>query len=82
MTALEPTPERIAVARRAQGRDWTFGPEGAGEIMRDEALGDMVVAGLVSPHFITATQQINGGSDHYRLTDRGEQWLAEHEEQA
>lgn len=74
---LEATSERIAVARRATGRGWTFGPEGAGEIMRDEALGDMVVAGLIAPYFVTATQQINGQDDHYRLTTRGEQWLAD-----
>lgn len=77
MPDLEATPERIAVAKRAQTREWAFGPEGAGEIMRDAALGDMVAAGLIAPHFVSATQQINGRSDHYRLTEAGEQWLAE-----
>lgn len=74
---LEATPERIAYARRAQRREWTFGPEGAGEITTDETLGEMVVEGLIVPHFITPTQQINGGSDYYRLTEAGERWLAE-----
>ncbi|GIM88781.1 hypothetical protein [Paractinoplanes toevensis] len=80
MTALEPTPERIAYARKAQSRTWTFGPEGAGEILADDVLGGMVVNGLIAPHFVTPTQQIAGQDDYYRLTEAGEKWLAENEE--
>ncbi|GAA0494003.1 hypothetical protein Ade02nite_20830 [Paractinoplanes deccanensis] len=73
---LEATPERVAYARRAQDRQWTFGPENAGEIMTDDVLGEMVVEGLIAPHFVTPTQQINGQDDYYRLTEAGERWLA------
>lgn len=76
MTALEPTPARVAAAKRAQSKEWTFGPEGAGEILRDETLGEMVAAGLIEPRFVTPTQQINGRSDYLGLTVCGEEWLA------
>lgn len=82
MNSLEPTLERIAAAKRAQAREWTFGPEGAGEILRDETLGEMVVAGLIEPRFVTPTQQIAGRSDYLGLTARGEEWLARAEQES
>lgn len=78
MTALEPTPERIAAAKAASGRDWTFGPEGTAEIDRNPILAEMVAAGLISPRFVSPTAQISGADDHYRLTPAGEAWLAQH----
>lgn len=80
MNELQPTPERIAAAKRAQSREWTIGPEGAGEIMRDDVVGHMVVAGLIEPRFVTPTQQIAGRSDYLVLTVRGEEWLARAEQ--
>ena len=74
---LEATPERIAAARRARGRDWTFGPEGTVLVTSDPVLGEMVAAGLIKPYFVSPEQQIGGQDDYYRLTDAGEQWLAE-----
>lgn len=79
---LDPTPERITAAKRAQSREWTFGPEGAGEIMTNETLGEMVVAGLIEPRFATAHQQISGKSDYLGLTARGEEWLARADQDA
>lgn len=79
---LEPTPERIAAGKRAQSREWTFGPEGAGEILRNPVLGDMVTAGLIEPRFITPTQQLAGRSDYLGLTVRGEEWLARAEQES
>lgn len=81
MTNLEPTPDRIAVAQRASGRDWTFGPEGTVEIHRNPVLDDMVMAGLIAPVFVSPTAQLNGADDHYRLTTAGEQWLNRHEQE-
>lgn len=82
MITLEPTGERIAAAKRAQSREWTFGPEGAGEILRDDTLGEMVAAGLIEARFVTPTQQINGRSDYLGLTVRGEEWLARAEQES
>lgn len=77
MTALEATPERIATAKRARGRDWTFGPEGAVLVTDDPILGEMVSAVLIAARFVSPEQQINGQDDYYRLTEAGEKWLAE-----
>jgi hypothetical protein len=79
---LEPTAERVAAAKRAQSREWTFGAEGAGEILRDDVLGDMVVAGLIEPRFVTPEQQIAGRSDYLGLTARGDEWLARAEQES
>jgi hypothetical protein len=76
MNILGYTDARIAVARRAIGRDWTFGPEGTELITADPILGEMVGAGLIAPQFVSPTQQINGQDDYYRLTDAGREWLA------
>lgn len=72
---LEVTPERLDAARRAAGRGWTFGPEGAVAIITDPALTEMVSAGLIKPHFVSAAAQVRGVDDHYRLTVGGERWL-------
>lgn len=72
---LQPTPERIAAARRAANRLWTFGPEGTAEITTNSVLAEMVGAGLIKPHFVSAAAQLRGFDDHYRLTPGGEQWL-------
>jgi hypothetical protein len=80
MNDVYPTPEHLDAARRASGRDWTFGPEGAIEIDHNGALRVMVGAGLIQPHYVTPQQQIAGQRDYYRLTEAGERWLAEHEE--
>ena len=72
---LDHTPERLAAARRASGRDWTFGPEGAVAITTDPVLAEMVTAGLIKPHFVGPQQQIAGQDDYYRLTDAGQAWL-------
>lgn len=77
---LEPTPDRIAAAKQAQSKEWAFGPEGAGEIMTNETLGEMVVAGLIEPRFVTAEQQMAGRSDYLWLTPNGEAWLARAEQ--
>lgn len=76
MSNPEPTPERIAAAKRAAGRDWTFGPEGTVEIDHNGVLRVMVAAGLITPHFVTPSAQIRGQDDYYRLTEAGQQWLA------
>lgn len=76
MVELEATPERVEAAKRAQSKEWSFGAEGAGEIMTNETLGEMVVAGLIEPRFISPQQQIAGRSDYLGLTVRGEEWLA------
>ena len=78
---LEPTPERIAAARRASGRDWTFGPEGTVEIDHNGVLRVMAGAGLITPHFVTPTAQINGQDDYYRLTEAGREWLSRAEQE-
>ena len=78
---LEPTPERIAAARRASGRDWTFGPEGTVLVAADPVLGEMVAVGLIAPQFVSPQQQLAGRSDYYRLTEAGEQWLARAEQE-
>lgn len=72
----------LAAARRAAGREWTFGPEGPLELGTHPFLGDMVMAGLIKPHYVTPEQQIAGQDDYYRLTEAGEWWLAEHQESA
>ena len=77
---LDATPERVACARRAETGAWTFGPEGAVEITTNSVLADMVTNGLVEPRFVSAHQQVAGREDYYRLTEAGEKWLAEHEE--
>jgi len=74
---LEPTPERIAAARRAQSKQWSFGPKAAGEILRDPVLGEMVAHGLIAPRFVTPAQQVAGRCDFLGLTLRGEQWLTD-----
>ena len=79
---LDPTPRRVAAARRASGRDWTFGPEGTIEVSTHPILEEMVGAGLIKPHYVTPEQQIAGQDDCYRLTEAGERWLAENEENA
>lgn len=79
---LEPTPERLAAARAASDRDWTFGAEGTVEIDRNPTLAEMVAAGLILPRFVSPTAQINGAEDHYRLTPSGEKWLAQHTQEA
>ena len=77
-----PTPERLDAARRAARKTWTFGAEGAIEVDHNGALRVMVGAGLVAPHFVSPQQQLAGRSDYYRLTEAGERWLAENEENA
>jgi hypothetical protein len=72
----ETTTEHIAAARRAAGREWTFGPEGAVEIERNPILGEMVGAGLIKPHYVSPHRQLAGQDDYYRLTEAGEEWLA------
>jgi hypothetical protein len=79
---LEPTPERVAAAKRASGRDWTFGAEGAVEVDHNGVLRVMVAAGLIVPHFVTPTAQINGQDDYYRLTEAGIDWLARAEQES
>ncbi len=79
---LEPTPERVAAAKRCLDRGWTFGPEGTALVATDPVLGEMVGAGLIRPRFVGANQQINGQDDYYRLTEAGEQWLARAEQEA
>jgi hypothetical protein len=78
MTDIVPTPERIEAAQRASGRNWTFGPEGAVLVATNPVLGEMVVAGLIRPHYVTPQKQINGQDDYYRLTEAGKRWLAQH----
>lgn len=73
---LEPTTDRITAAKRASGREWTFGPEGAVEVDTDPALADMVTSGLITPHFVSPQAQIGGQDDYYRLTEVGREWLA------
>jgi hypothetical protein len=82
MTTLEPTLERIAAAKRAQSKAWSFGPEAAGEILTDETLGEMVVVGLIAPRFVSPTQQIAGRNDYLALTLAGEEWLARAEQES
>lgn len=77
---LEPTPERIAAAKRASGRDWTFGPEGTVAIITNPVLADMVDAGLIQPRFVSPQAQIGGQDDYYRLTEAGRAWLDNTEE--
>jgi hypothetical protein len=79
MTDVCPTPERLDAARRASGRSWTFGPEGAVAILSSPVLADMVGAGLIGPHYVSPQRQIAGQDDYYRLTEAGEKWLAENE---
>jgi hypothetical protein len=81
VTTLEATEERIAAAKRAQTRDWTFGPEGPTELSQHPVLGEMVMLGLIEPHYVTADQWVSGLNDHFLLTELGEQWLAEHTEE-
>lgn len=82
MTVLEPTPERVAAARKANGRGWTFGPEGAVLVSLDPVLGEMVAAGLIGLKFVTPQAQLDGQDDHYRLTASGEEWLARAEQES
>ncbi|MEU4558421.1 hypothetical protein AB0F72_08525 [Actinoplanes sp. NPDC023936] len=82
MSDVYPTPERLDVAHRASGRNWTFGPIGPVEIDHNGALRVMVGAGLIKPHYVTPEQQLAGQNDYYRLTEAGERWLAENEENA
>lgn len=79
MTDLEPTPERIAAALAACGRDWTMGTEGTIEVTTNPVLGEMVTAGLIAPHFVTPFAQVNGQDDYYRLTYEGHEWLTRHD---
>ncbi len=79
MAGLEPTPELIATAWRCAGRRWTFDHRGPVEIDTDPQLAKLVAAGYIRPHFVSATQQVDGRDDHYRLTDEGVAWLAEHD---
>lgn len=80
MADLQPTPERIAAARRAAGREWTFGPEGTVELTTNPVLASLHLSGLIAPQFVSSLAQLNGGSDYYRLTDAGRKWLAENME--
>lgn len=80
MADLEPTPDLIATARRAATGTWTFDHRGPVEITTDPNLAQLVAAGYVKPHYISAGQQIAGRDDYYRLTDEGMAWYAEHDQ--
>lgn len=73
MPSPDPTPDLIATARRAAGRDWTVGPEGAIEVQTNPDLAALVTAGLVRLHY-TAAHRL--ADDYWALTDAGRDWLA------
>jgi hypothetical protein len=75
---LTPTPELVATARRAAGRDWTVGPEGAAAMSTDPHLAQLVTAGLVRMVFTPAHRLAD---DYWTLTDAGRTWLADHDNQ-
>lgn len=76
MPDLEPTPDLLATARRANGRDWTVGPEGAIEMETNQALAQLVGVGYVRMHFTAAYKRAD---DYWTLTEAGRVWLAEHD---
>ncbi len=78
MAALDPTPELLAVARRAGTRKWTVGPEGAIEITTNPHLATLVGKGLVRLHYTPAFALAD---DYWTLTDAGRAWLAEHDKE-
>lgn len=78
MKDLTPTPELLATARRAAGRDWTVGPEGAAAMTTDPHLSQLVTAGLAVLHYTPAHQMRD---DYWTLTDADQAWLADHDNQ-
>lgn len=81
MTVLNPTPELIAAARKADGRDWTFDHNGPIELETNHILAVLVHVGYIRPHFVTPDAQIAGQDDYWALTDTGRAWLAEHDQE-
>lgn len=79
MTDLKPTPELIATARRCFTGSWTVGPDGGIEVGTNLHLAELVGAGYAQLRYVSATAQINGREDHWRLTEAGEKWLAQHD---
>lgn len=78
MADLTPTPELVTTARRANGCDWTVGPEGAAALTTNPHLAQLVTAGLAVLCYTPAHQKRD---DYWTLTDAGRSWLAAHDKE-
>lgn len=76
MASLEPTPERLAAARRCAERNILVGPEGASPYYdANPELLTLCSYGLAVLHFTPAHQRTD---DYFTLTDAGRAWLDQH----
>lgn len=69
---LEPTPERIAVAKRVATREWTVGHDEAAFSGIETAHRELIDAGMVVLHLPPTRLRL----DYWTLTPRGHEWLA------
>lgn len=78
---LRPTPDLIATARRAAGRDWTVDHRGPIELQTNPHLAQLVAARYVELRYVDPDAQLRGQDDYWHLTDTGRQWLADHDKE-
>ncbi|MGK5682422.1 hypothetical protein [Actinoplanes sp. URMC 104] len=72
MGELEPTPERIAAARRAASREWTVEHDENAYATCGPAMTDLINAGLALLYMPPTRLRL----DYWTLTPRGFEWLA------